>query len=81
MSFTTLGDVYEVVFRVSKKVGGVWVADPQNSGQQGKHNVVAASEANAASIVQAYMGHDNVATRVECHGGVRKIMTSVIIAA
>jgi hypothetical protein len=81
MGFTTLGDVYEVSFRVSKKVGGVWTADPQSSGQQGKHLVVATSEANAVSTVQSYMGHDNVTTRVECHGGVRKVMANVIIAA
>jgi hypothetical protein len=78
--FTTLGDIYEVTFRVSKKVGNAWTCDPQNSGAQAKHNVVATSEANAASIVQSYMGHDNVTTRVECHGGVRKVMTNVIIA-
>jgi hypothetical protein len=81
MGFTTLGDVYEVTFRISKKVGGVWVADPQSSGAQAKHNVVATSEANAVSIVQGYMGQDNVTTKVECHGNVRKVMSNVIIAA
>jgi hypothetical protein len=78
--FTTLGDIYEVDFRVSKKVGNVWVADPQNAGAQARHFVVATSDQNAVSIVQGYMGHDNVTTRVECHGNVRRHMQNVIIA-
>jgi hypothetical protein len=80
MGFTTIGDIYEVAFRVSKKVGNAWKADPQSPGAQAKHYVVATSEQNAVSIVQGYMGADNVTTRVECHGAVRRVLQNVIIA-
>ncbi len=81
MAFTTLGDIYEVNFRISKKVGNAWVADPQSSGAYARHYVVATGDQNAVATVQSYMGHDNVTTRVECHGAVRKVMSNVIIAA
>lgn len=78
--FTTVGDIYEVDFRVSKYIGGKWVADPAACGQTAKHFIVAASDVAAVAAVQAYMGQDNTTTRVECHGAVRKVLGNVIIA-
>jgi hypothetical protein len=80
MAFTTVGDIYEVDFKVSKKVGNVWLADPQSRGAMAKHWVVATSDQNAVATVQTYMGHDGTTTRVECHGAVHKILSGVIIA-
>jgi len=80
MDFTTIGDIYEVDFRISKKVGSVWTPDPQNAGAQAKHYVVASDQYAAVALVKGYMGEDNVTTRVECHGNVRRVMQNVIIA-
>lgn len=79
MAFTTVGDIYEVSFRVSKKLNGQWVPDP--AGFHGKQNVVATSDQNAMTIVQGFMGHDGTTVMVNCHGGIRKVMSGVIIAA
>ena len=80
MAFTTVGDIYEVDFTVSKKVGSAWHPDPSTGGARARHYIVATGDQNAVSLVQAYMGHDGTTTRVDCHGAVRKVMSGVIIA-